>query len=54
MLFNVRSKMTQVSLMYRKEPETKKWKKSKTKKQKRICSEVSVDSLGIHGVGPEE
>jgi len=31
MLFNVRSKMTQVTLMYRKEPETKKWKKVKLK-----------------------
>ena len=37
-------KLTWVSLIYRMEPTTKKWKKLKIKK--RICSEVSVNSPG--------
>ena len=40
-------KLTQVSLTYRTEPETKKWEKEKLKSKKRsICSEVSVNSPG--------
>ena len=35
-------KLTRVSLIYRTEPATKKWKKLKRKK--RVCSEVSVNS----------
>jgi len=38
-------KLTWVSLIYRTEPTTEKWKKLKIKK-KRICSEVSVNSPG--------
>jgi len=39
-------KRTRVSLIYRKEPTTKKWKTEKLKSKKRICSEVSVNSPG--------
>jgi len=43
-------KLTQVSLTYRTEPETKKWEKEKLKSKKRsICSEVSVNSPGNPG-----
>jgi len=42
-------------LIYRTETTTKKWKNRKSKKQKRICSEVSVNSnRGIRGVSPQE
>jgi len=37
-------KLTWVSLIYRTEPTTKKWKTEKVKSKKRICSEVSVNS----------
>ena len=37
-------KPTQVSLIYRTETTTKKWKREKLKSNKRICSEVSVKS----------
>ena len=33
-------------LIYRTETTTKKWKNRKSKNEKRICSEVSVNSLG--------
>jgi len=40
-----------VSLIYRMEPKTKKWKTEKLKSKKRICSEVSINSpRGIRGV----
>ena len=39
-------KLTWVSLIYRTEPTTKKWKTEKLKSKKRICSEVSVNSPG--------
>jgi len=41
-------KLTLVSLIYRIEPTIKKWEKTekKLKSKKRICSEVSVNSLG--------
>ena len=53
--FNMRSKadIKTVSLIYCMEPTTKKWKR-RTKKQKRICSEVLVTVWGIHVVSPEE
>jgi len=48
-------KLTLVSLIYRIEPTTKKWKKQKKlKSKKRICSEVSVNSLGNPWSRPEE
>jgi len=37
-------KLTRVSLIYRTEPTTKKWKTGKLKSKKRICSDVSVNS----------
>ena len=38
-------KLTRISLIYRTEPTTKKWKTEKVKsKKKRICSQVSVNS----------
>ena len=39
-------KPTWVSLIYRTEPTTKKYKTEKLKSKKRICSEVTVNSLG--------
>ena len=39
-------KPTRVSLIYRTESTTKKWKTEKLKSKKRICSEVSVSSPG--------
>jgi len=39
-------KLTCISLIYRTEPTTKKWKNGKTKVKKQICSEVSVNSPG--------
>ena len=39
-------KPTRVSLTYRTEPTTKKWKTVKLKSEQRICSEVSVNSPG--------
>ena len=39
-------KPTRVSLIYRTESTTKKWKTEKLKSKKRICSEVSVSSQG--------
>jgi len=47
-------KPTRVSLIYRTEPTSKKWKTEKLKSKKRICSEVSVNSPGNRGVNPEE
>ena len=42
-----------VSLIYRMEPKTKKWKTEKLKSKKRICSEVSINSpRGIRGHCP--
>ena len=46
--------MTQVSLMYRKEPETKKWKKVKLKSKNGYAQKYQQTVWGIHGVGPEE
>jgi len=37
---------TRISLIYRTEPTTKKWKTEKVKSKKRICSEVSINSPG--------
>ena len=40
-------KLTRISLIYRTEPTTKKWKtEKKLKSKKRICSEVSANSPG--------
>ena len=39
-------KLTLVSLFYCTEPKTKKWKIEELKSKKRICSKVSVNSLG--------
>ena len=47
-------KPTWVSLIYRMEPTTNKCKTEKLKSKKRICSEVTVNSPGIHVVSPEE
>ena len=47
-------KPTRVSLIYRTEPTTKKCKTEELKCNKRICSEVTVNSLGNHVVSPEE
>jgi len=48
-------KRTRVSLIYRTEPTTEKWKTEKRKKcKKRICSEVTVKVWGIHAVSPKE
>ena len=46
-------KLKWVSLIYRREPTNKKWKKEKLKSEKQICSEVFVNSPGISGVSPE-
>ena len=44
--FNVRSKPTWVSLIYRTEPTIKKCKNRRTKSRKQICSEMTVNSPG--------
>jgi len=48
----VRSKADSSSLIFGTEP--LKGGKKELKSKKRICSEVSVNSLGNHGVSPEE
>jgi len=47
-------KPTRVSLIYRTEPTTEKCKTEKTKKEKPICSEVTVKVWGIRVVSHEE
>jgi len=47
--------MSQFTVIYRTETTTEKCKtEKKLKSKKRICSEVSVNSLGNHVVSPEE
>ena len=43
-------KPTRVSLIYRTQPTTEKCKNRKTKSRKQICSEITVNSPGIHVV----
>jgi len=46
-------KPTRVSLIYRTKPSTKKWEEEELKREKRISSDVSVNSpRGIPGVSP--